>query len=251
MTESYKQKLQTDAYNLPYHYLDVMSEEYRLIWEIERISLMEILKQILSPFKGQQVLDAGCGDGRLCYELKNEKLKIVGVDFSEKAISFAKVFNPEIKFQITNLENITIHLGKFDQIVCQEMIEHILPSKVNLVLNNLNRLLKPNGKIIFTVPSKKIRMPMKHFQHFDEFSLKEVLKPYFIVKEIIGYNVVSYKSTLYLAGKYLISIFLPFRKKYRFIYALCEIIRKYYEANIAIGEPKNALGLIVICQKKS
>lgn len=59
---------------------------------------LEMVKQLLRPFSGQYVLDAGCGDGRLCYELRKENVQVMGVDMSERAISFAKAFNPDINF---------------------------------------------------------------------------------------------------------------------------------------------------------
>ena len=46
------------------------------------------------------LIDVGCGDGRLIYEAIGYKKfsKLVGVDYSDKAISFAKIINNNCKF---------------------------------------------------------------------------------------------------------------------------------------------------------
>lgn len=249
-SQSYKQKIQVDENNLPYHYIDLISEESRLVWEIERRALMKQLKKLISPFNTQRILDAGCGDGRFCYEFSDEPVEVTGVDVSQRAIDFARVFNPRVKFRLAGLEKVPAELRPFDKIVCQEVLEHIPPDKVKFVLGTLDRLLKPKGKIVFTVPSTRLRVPMKHFQHFDRSSLNTTLSDYFIVEKIIGHNIVSYKRIIFLTGRYLSVALFPFRKKYRWIYTLYQILKNYYESNLAIGDPEDGLGLIAICCKK-
>lgn len=250
MRDIEKRKIQEDENNLPYHYIDLISEESRLVWEIERRTLMGYLKKDLVPFRGQRILDAGCGDGRFCYELRGERAKVVGVDISAKAISFAGVFNPGARFLVADLANLPVGLGQFDQIICQETLEHIMPRKINAVLNNLARVLRPNGKIIFTVPSKKLRVSLKHFQHFDEPSLRAILEPHFNVDKVIGHDVISYKRNIFLVGRYLAAMLFPFRRKYKQIDRFYSVIRNYYENNMAVGRPEDGLGLIAICRKK-
>lgn len=250
IASTYKRKLQTDSYNLPYHYLDVMSQEYRLIWEIERVALLGYINKSLEPYKGQRILDAGCGDGRLCYELKDINAEVTGIDLSARAIAFAKMFSPNVKFHVVDLEDPSIDLGKFDQIVCQETLEHISPSRINLFLKSLDYLLKTGGTIIFTVPSKRLRVSMKHFQHFDQSSLVKTLETTFTVKEVLGYNSLSRKRNLFLIGKYISLILFPFRYKLKEIYKLYEYVAKFYEDSLLIDKPENGLGLIAICTKK-
>lgn len=245
-----KQKVQEDENKLPYHYVDVLSEESRLVWEIERRTLMEYLKKNLAPFRGQRILDAGCGDGRFCYELCGERVGVVGVDISEKAISFARVFNPGARFLVADLANLPVALGQFDQIVCQETLEHIPPEKVDAVLDNLARVLKPGGKIIFTVPAKKLRVSAKHFQHFDESSLREALEAHFIITRLVGHNVTSFNRAIFLASRYLVAVLFPFRSRYRQIDKLCATLRNFYEDNLVIGNPEDGLGLVAVGRKK-
>jgi predicted SAM-dependent methyltransferase len=43
--------------------------------------------------------------------------------------------------------------AKFDAIICEHVLEHILPSQAKALLNNLLKMLKPNGSIQISVPS--------------------------------------------------------------------------------------------------
>ena len=85
-----KQIHQEDEYIFPYHYLDLGVEQYKFLWNIEYLNYIKAIKDLLKPFSGQFVLDAGCGDGRFCYELKDENIKIVGLDFSGQSIRLPK-----------------------------------------------------------------------------------------------------------------------------------------------------------------
>ena len=62
-----KQQLQEDEYLFPYHYLDLM-KKYEHVFQINN-SCRQLVCKLLLPYNGQRVLDAGCGDGRMCYEL--------------------------------------------------------------------------------------------------------------------------------------------------------------------------------------
>jgi len=92
------QKVQEDLYEFPYHYIGQKIEIYKLIWQIEYFSIFNIIKNILKPFSNQKILDAGCGDGRFCYEFRDQNVDIIGVDYSQRAINFAKGFNPNVDF---------------------------------------------------------------------------------------------------------------------------------------------------------
>jgi SAM-dependent methyltransferase len=43
--------------------------------------------------------------------------------------------------------------SQFDVIICEHVLEHILPSQAQPLLNNLLKMLKPNGSIQISVPS--------------------------------------------------------------------------------------------------
>lgn len=246
---NYRQRSQEEQYLFPYHYSDLFCTEDRLLWEVDRRSLLTQVKNIILAFEGRKILDAGCGDGRLCYELCKEKVKVIGVDYSQRAIKFAKAFNPKTKFYVDSLESFTIPI-KFNQIILMETLEHIDPNNIDLVINNLKKHLTNRGRLIITVPS--ILTPLKnypkHYQHFTQNSLKNVLALHFKSISIRGYASCSFRRKLFHIFRLVAYAFYPFRNQISPVTHFYKFIQSFYNSQIAIGNPDSCLGLIAICQ---
>ena len=109
MTLSDQQSLQEDEYELPYHYLAVsnrlLSLPEKIITTPIYLNYLKAVIDELRPFQGQRILEAGCGDGRFLYELLRETDNVIlhGIDYSARAISFARVFNPRVSFSVADL----------------------------------------------------------------------------------------------------------------------------------------------------
>jgi ubiquinone/menaquinone biosynthesis C-methylase UbiE len=108
------------------------------------------------------VLDAGCGEGSFIYKLKTEfsknyNLAFHGIDLSFLDIDFAgkrkEYFGHDgCEFQRMDILNLDYEDNYFDIIITSEVIEHILePAKMLL---ELKRVLKKDGFLIITTPSK-------------------------------------------------------------------------------------------------
>jgi len=76
--------------------------------------------------KDDAVLDIGCGNGALCYDVAKKVKKVVGIDLNEKNVSFAKQ-----KYSEENIEYICgdalkdLPNEKFDVIIMSNVLEHI------------------------------------------------------------------------------------------------------------------------------
>ena len=135
-------------------YLEGYATPDRIASYIETIVLCE--KEGVS-FTGGKAIDVGCGTGHFLHELKKRhpEINIVGTDFSEESISVSKQINETGEFFLMDIFNIpSEQLGKYDYVICSEVLEHLLyPEKA---LQNIIKLANENAAIILTVPNGRI-----------------------------------------------------------------------------------------------
>jgi len=242
------QLVQEEQYAFPYHYADLISDRHRYFKFIGPLDLLRIVKNKVRALNKNVILDAGCGDARLCYELKNEPCKIAGVDYSASAIAFARAFNPDAEFFVQDLKNLDLPY-KFDIVILMEVLEHFIPDQIPAILTSLSTVLNTGGRLIVTVPTVNIRMPEKHYQHFTHESLAETLKPIFEIEEITGYARKGFTKALYNFLKSLGNIVYPFRKDHAVAQRYFSFYRKYYERHVSTGKPEECDGIMAVCRK--
>jgi SAM-dependent methyltransferase len=106
---------------------------------------------VLNEKTQEKILDIGCGNGWVLYEYKQKGWRVAGVEPSKVA---AKIGNE----QGLNIFNGTLLEAKypdneFDFVHSNHSFEHIY--NPNEVLNEINRILKPNGKLLIGIPNVK------------------------------------------------------------------------------------------------
>ncbi len=72
--------------------------------------------------------------------------------------------------------------GSLDFILATEVFEHI-PPPVQLAFNNLSRLLKPNGFVIFSTPWRPGGRTVEHFPRLFQWTLTQIQEEYFLVNK--------------------------------------------------------------------
>lgn len=112
------------------------------------------------------------------------KKKILGIDYSSKAINLAKALNPNLSF--LNIDVIYKKIEeRFDAITLIEVFEHIPFDLCKEFVKALPDLLNDNGKIYWTVPHENKILQTKHIQHFNYESLTKYFKKDFQIVEVI------------------------------------------------------------------
>jgi len=89
---------------------------------------------------------------------------------SEKFSYTNSYYHKEPFFDITNIKE-SDH-QKYDFVISSDVFEHVL-SPVQRAFDNLYQILKPDGKIIFSVPYKMIGETDEHFPVLNEFSVQK------------------------------------------------------------------------------
>ena len=107
-----------------------------------------------------RTLEAGCGSGAFTMYAAKIGNEAIGISFDERnnavATERAKILNilnaKFIQGDLRKLDEMSKDLGKFDQIICFETIEHILNDKK--LVKDFYSLLNPGGKLLLTTPYK-------------------------------------------------------------------------------------------------
>ncbi len=122
-------------------------------------SASEILLTLLDIKENNDVLDLGCGTGKLTRKIRKlTKGKVVGVDPSEGMIREAikRSKNMDIIYEIKSAEDID-YKHTFDIIFCNSAFQWFKdPYKA---IKNCYKALKPGGKIGIQAPAKKVYCP--------------------------------------------------------------------------------------------
>lgn len=101
---------------------------------------------------GMSVIDLGCGSGRLAHALGKElKIEYCGLDIVEALLSYARTKTPpNYRFIL----NTTLSLPLPDQ--CADFVSvfsvftHLRHAETYVYLTDMRRVLKPNGRIVFS-----------------------------------------------------------------------------------------------------
>lgn len=110
-----------------------------------------------------RTLDAGCGSGAFTMYASKIGNESLGLSFDERnnkaAEERAQILNiSSISFRTGDLRQLDLmqeSLGKFDQIICCETIEHILNDQK--LIKDFAAILNPGGRVLLTTPYKKYK----------------------------------------------------------------------------------------------
>jgi len=242
---------QEKKYDFPYHFLPIMeNNNYKharyLPDGYEYLSYIQKVIDYLENIDFNNLLDVGCGDGRFLFEcfLKFKEKKFIGIDMSDKAIKFAKIFNPGIIFFTDDFIKMPVDDFKhsIDVVTLIEVLEHIDPGKISKILENIYFVLKNKGKLLLTVPSKNIKLIKKHFQHFYLSDLSRLLGNHFKIKEHCYLNKISIQEKI-IRRLFSNRLFILNHK------GILNLLFNYYRKNILEANETNAKRILLICEK--
>jgi ubiquinone/menaquinone biosynthesis C-methylase UbiE len=170
------QKIQEEKYLLPYHWFPKPPLKQFEFDETKRIFIDFFQKHINQ--NEINFLDLGCGDGRWTYEISkilNNSFLTVGIDYSFRSLSFAKLISPEINFINQDAVSLPFKDNYFDLITLIEVIEHIDDNNECSVIQEVHRVLNIGGIFIITTPSKNVPINKKHFRHYSINELESLV----------------------------------------------------------------------------
>jgi ubiquinone/menaquinone biosynthesis C-methylase UbiE len=103
---------------------------------------------------GMSLIDFGCGSGRLAWALGREPILIdyYGIDIEQRLLDYAKTKSPaHFRFAL----NLALHMPAADasaDMVCAfSVFTHLQQYETYLYLKDIRRVLRPGGRLLFTL----------------------------------------------------------------------------------------------------
>jgi len=111
--------------------------------------------QLARRFRGQRILDYGCGDGTflaLLWATADRPAAAVGAELDEFQVNDCRtrLHLPNVRFEAIAALDGDEHRRQYDGVVCMEVLEHVVA--VDGVIDRLWRVLRDDGTLIVSVP---------------------------------------------------------------------------------------------------
>lgn len=156
--------------------------------------ILGALDEQLPDWRGNPILDAGCGTGAILAELGNPDQN-VGVDLAPEAIAFCR------QRGINNVQQADICAlpfpdESFAAVICSSVLYHVWVKDVGAALRELRRVLRPGGVLFLNLPA----FAFLHSAHDDavltarRFTRREVRA--LLVENGFAINRLTYWTTL-------------------------------------------------------
>lgn len=105
--------------------------------------------------------------------------RIIYSDLSFGALQILKRTRENQRYVVADGMNLPFKPGVFSHTICSEVLEHLQDDCK--ALNELSRVMRPSGRLIVTVPHRKLYFSnddrfVKHFRRYEIFELEEKLK---------------------------------------------------------------------------
>jgi SAM-dependent methyltransferase len=168
-------------------------ENYKYLYKFEKENWWyrakrDLFRRILKKFNRRfnHSLDLGCGVGTNLQVLREFSNKVVGIDYSQKALVYSKDkgYSKTIKM---SAEHLKFKENTFDLILCSDVIEHIDDKKA---LDEIYRVLRPKGILIFSVPAHNYLWGptddiSEHKKRYEKKDFNSILKNFSVIR--LGY----------------------------------------------------------------
>lgn len=169
-----------------HYHIDALEFDY---WGKDQFSAAEtrrnqVVFDLCHVKSGDKVLDIGSGRGWFSIQAAELGADVTALDLSEENLKKIKSINSNVNVLYGDACEVPVIDSQFDWIVALEVLEHIVEPKTAVM--NWKKLLKPDGKILVTVPYKeKIRYSLcihcnqktpvnAHLHSFDKESLHKL-----------------------------------------------------------------------------
>lgn len=223
--------------------LDVQTSLEKLEYDFRGRNLNALL---LEEFKGETLLDVGCGPGHLIALAKNSGFKVFGIEPSRHLIELSKEFYKRMKIMRLSAEQLDSLDQKFDNVVFVDVLEHLRDP--GIILNKVQKILNKDGQIIIAVPAipflyaRKDRL-IGHYRRYTVALLRSSLASAgFKIRKLRHWNFLGVAPYFFMAKLLGSPIGSKFRDKDSILNRFLDFWFKKIEKRLNLG-----IGLTIIC----
>ncbi|MDB5283778.1 MAG: Methyltransferase type 11 [Bacteroidota bacterium] len=141
MAEGFRPKSNTP----PVDFMGKLKFYGRMVLDLQILTIYRDIKRTIPAFKGN-VLDVGCGQSPYKFLLDASQTKYSGIDI----VDAGKFDYDNSDITPFNGEDIPFEDGKFDGVICTEVLEHV--QNYQKLINEMYRVMKKGGTGIVTIP---------------------------------------------------------------------------------------------------
>lgn len=109
--------------------------------------IFEMLQENLDEQYGE-ILDLGCGYGRVTPYFKQFSQNVHGFDYNKEMLDKAKEAYPEIQFKNGKAQNLPYENDKFNVIFCRSVLQHIEENDLKKVRSEINRVTDQQASLL-------------------------------------------------------------------------------------------------------
>jgi ubiquinone/menaquinone biosynthesis C-methylase UbiE len=130
--------------------------------------LARFFRKLRVPFEGD-VLDVGCGDGRVAATLATSVRSVTAIDVEANAGWPALALQtPNLHFSVGDAERLTFDAESFDFVLAMNMLHHAADPAA--ALGELVRVCKPSGTLVLVEPNARnpigyVHLTLMHGHH--------------------------------------------------------------------------------------
>ena len=145
---------------------------------------------LLALGSGQQVLDAGCGEGYGAELLRaRHGARVVAADYDGLAARHVRQTYPQVVAVRTNLVALPFADGGFDAVVSLQVVEHLWDQP--MFVRECARALRPGGLLLLSTPNRLTFSPegttnLFHTRELDASELGELMSTELADVEVLG-----------------------------------------------------------------
>jgi ubiquinone/menaquinone biosynthesis C-methylase UbiE len=130
------------------------------------------LLRLIGPGDKKRILDLGCGQGFFSELLEKNNWSVNGIDLSADLIKKASSKSDRISYHIGSADNLSMfNNDSFETVVSVLALQNM--ANLQKIFNEVNRVLKKQGRFIFVINHPAFRIPQASSWGFDETLQKQ------------------------------------------------------------------------------